>query len=413
MRILFIVQIFESLDDTGSDRHYFFAKKLVEKGYKVNVVTANVDYKKAAKRFNSKFYFRKKIDGIDVTYVPVFTNFRGSFLKRMIFFLSFFISSLIEIIRVKDIDIIYAVSTPLSNGFLGAIFSFLKRAPLFFEVTDVWPDAAIHTGVIKNKFIINLSKLIEKITYKKAKKIICLSEGIKNNISKKGISNSKLILITNGIDVSIFPKFLESDIGLFKKKYDLGKEFLALYLGAHGIYNSLMTIMLTAKEISHIKDIKFVIIGDGDEKIKLQEFAKKNKLKNVKFLGPLERTEAIKILSTANIFLLPNRKGDFFRGNLPNKLFDYLASSKPILVSGFGESSDLVLKANAGKVVEAEDHKDFSRKIINFFKDSKKSREQMGNNGKKFVEENYNRDLHIEILDNLFKENLEENLYLK
>ena len=89
MRILFIVQIFESLNDTGSDRHYFFAKKLVEKGYKVNVVTANVDYKKAAKRFKGKFYFRKKIDGIDVTYVPVFTNFRGSFLKRMIFFFHF------------------------------------------------------------------------------------------------------------------------------------------------------------------------------------------------------------------------------------------------------------------------------------------------------------------------------------
>ena len=69
--------------------------------------------------------------------------------------------------------------------------------------------------------------------------------------------------------------------------------------------------MLAAKEISHIKDIKFVIIGDGDEKIKLQEFAKKNKIKNVKFIGPLERTEAIKILSTANIFML-NRKGDFF-----------------------------------------------------------------------------------------------------
>ena len=61
MRILFIVQIFESLNDTGSDRHYFFAKKLVEKGYKVNVVTANVDYKKAAKRFKGKFYFRKKL----------------------------------------------------------------------------------------------------------------------------------------------------------------------------------------------------------------------------------------------------------------------------------------------------------------------------------------------------------------
>lgn len=404
MNILMIVQIFESHNDTGSDRHYFFAKKLVEKGHRVHVVTANVDYKKAIKRFKSRSFYRKKIDGIEVTYVPVFTNFRGSFLKRMIFFLSFFVTSSIEILRLKEIQAIYAVSTPLSNGFLGALFSIFKKAPLFFEVTDVWPDAAIQTGVLKNKFIIYISTKLEFLTYKKSKNIICLTEGIRKNIINKGIPLSKTTLITNGIDLELFPEYSSIEKRNIKNKYNLDKEFVLIYIGAHGIYNSLMTILLAAKELSHMEEIKFVLIGDGDEKIKLQEFVKSNNLQNVIFIDPLKRVEAIKLLSIADIFLLPNRKGDFFEGNLPNKLFDYLASSRPVLVSGYGETSKLVLKANAGRAVKAEDIKDFSNKILDFYEDSSDLLEEMGKNGKKYVRENYNRQDHIKIIDNLLKD---------
>ncbi len=404
MNILILVQIFETHNDTGSDRHYFFAKKLVEKGYKVNVITANVDYKRAIKRFEDKFFFRKNIDGIDVSYVPVFTNFRGSFLKRMIFFLSFFISSFIEILRLKKISVIYAVSTPLSNGFLGALFSIFKKVPLFFEVTDVWPDAAIQTGVLKNKFIIYISTKLEFFTYKKSKNIICLTEGIKKNIINKGVPLSKTTLITNGIDFKLFPDYSSIEKRNIKNKYNLDKEFVLMYIGAHGIYNSLMTIVLAAKELSHMEEIKFVLIGDGDEKIKLQEFVKSNDLQNVIFIDPLKRVEAIKLLSIADIFLLPNRKGVFFEGNLPNKLFDYLASSRPVLVSGHGETSKLVLNANAGRVVMAEDVKDFSNKILDFYEDPSYLLEEMGRNGKKYVEENYNRKDHVETIDSLLRD---------
>ncbi len=404
MNILILVQIFETHNDTGSDRHYFFAKKLVEKGYKVNVITANVDYKRAVKRFEDKFFFRKNIDGIDVSYVPVFTNFRGSFLKRMIFFLSFFISSFIEILRLKKISVIYAVSTPLSNGFLGALFSIFKKVPLFFEVTDVWPDAAIQTGVLKNKFIIYISTKLEFFTYKKSKNIICLTEGIKKNIINKGVPLSKTTLITNGIDFKLFPDYSSIEKRNIKNKYNLDKEFVLMYIGAHGIYNSLMTIVLAAKELSHMEEIKFVLIGDGDEKIKLQEFVKSNDLQNVIFIDPLKRVEAIKLLSIADIFLLPNRKGVFFEGNLPNKLFDYLASSRPVLVSGHGETSKLVLNANAGRVVMAEDVKDFSNKILDFYEDPSYLLEEMGRNGKKYVEENYNRKDHVETIDSLLRD---------
>lgn len=401
MNILIIVQIFESHSDTGSDRHFFFAKELAKKGHKVNVITSNVDYKKAERRFKKSFFYRKEIEGINVTYVPAYTKFRGSFLKRILFFVSFFIFSFFEILRLKDINLIYAVSTPLSNGFLGSIFSFIKKVPLFFEVTDVWPDAAIQTGVIKNGFIIRISKAMEQIIYKQSQKVICLTEGIKKNIQKKGVASSKIILITNGVDLKLFPNLTEKEMNIFRVKYKLEKSFNCLYIGAHGLYNSLMTILLAANEISHEQGINFILVGDGDEKLKLQDFASKNNLKNVKFFDPVKREEAIGILSTADIFLLPNRRGTFFEGNLPNKLFDYLAASRPILVSGYGESADLVLQAKAGFIVDAEDYKDFSSKILDLSKFSKTKMNIMGKNGRNFVEKNYNRIDQVEVLSNL------------
>lgn len=401
MNILIIVQIFESHSDTGSDRHFFFAKELAKKGHKVNVITSNVDYKKAERRFKKSFFYRKEIEGINVTYVPAYTKFRGSFLKRILFFVSFFIFSFFEILRLKDINLIYAVSTPLSNGFLGSIFSFIKKVPLFFEVTDVWPDAAIQTGVIKNGFIIRISKAMEQIIYKQSQKVICLTEGIKKNIQKKGVAISKIILITNGVDLKLFPNLTEKEMNIFRVKYKLEKSFNCLYIGAHGLYNSLMTILLAANEISHEQGINFILVGDGDEKSKLQDFASKNNLKNVKFFDPVKREEAIEILSTADIFLLPNRRGTFFEGNLPNKLFDYLAASRPILVSGYGESADLVLQAKAGFIVDAEDYKDFSSKILDLSKFSKTQMNIMGKNGRNFVEKNYNRIDQVEVLSNL------------
>ena len=133
----------------------------------------------------------KEVDGIKIKYVPVYSKFRGSFLKRMLFFLTFFFSSIYSSIRSSKTNIVYCVSTPLTVGFLGSIISLIKRVPMVFEVTDVWPDAAIHTGVVKNRFIISLARSMELFCYKRSTNIICLSNGIMSNIINKGTSLKK------------------------------------------------------------------------------------------------------------------------------------------------------------------------------------------------------------------------------
>lgn len=404
MKILFVTQIFETHNDTGSDRHYFFAKQLVRQGHEVTVITGNVDYKNASKRFEeSAGVINKVIDGISINYVPVYTGFRGSFYKRFFFFISFFYSSLIQALREPKVDIIYAVSTPLTVGFLGVILGKLKRVPFVFEVTDVWPDAAIHAGVVKNKIIIFLAKLVERISYSYSSKIICLTAGIRNSIIKKGVEFDKAILITNGVDFDLF-KQMDKELNLsLKKEYSIEGKFVCMYLGAHGAYNSLGTILEAAKILRDRKEIVFIFVGDGDEKMKMLNYVSINKLDNVKFFGTIPRIKSVEMLGLADCFLLPNRKGEFFEGNLPNKLFDFLASGAPVIVAGHGETADVVINAGAGVVIKAEDSVAMSNSISEIYDMEHSKRSLMGSSGRNFVSTNYNRYNHAKILINLLE----------
>lgn len=402
MKILLLVQIFETPHDTGSDRHYYFAKYLQSKGHEVCVITGNVDYKNACKRFpNVSGILEKRFESILIKYVPVYTNFRGSFLRRIFFFISFFVNSVWFALREPKIDAIYAISTPLSVGLLGVLVSKVRNKPLFFEVTDVWPDAAIHSGVIKNRLVIYIAEVVEKLCYETSHQIICLTNGILSAINKKGAYSAKTKFIPNGVDFDLFRKIGNDAIAELRSTHNFSDKFVFMYMGAHGRYNSLETIIQAAKILRENTNIFFVFVGEGDEKSKLIEFSSKHQMNNVLFLGTLSRLESVKLLASADGFLLPNRKGDFFKGNLPNKLFDYLAAAKPVIVSGYGESADLIQAAEAGLVIDAENPEGLVHAILNIIQMDVDQANAMGLSGRAYVEKNFSRKVHAEFICDL------------
>lgn len=402
MRILFLAQIFETPDGNGSDRLFFFAKELIQKGYLVKVITGNVDYKNASPRFESKTSVNKNYNGIEVTYTRVFTNFRGSFFRRFLFFISYIFSSFWELLKSsKDTDVIYGISTPLTVPFISSIIAKYRGIPFIFEVTDVWPDAAVHSGVLRNRFIIFCAKKVENFCYKTADEIVCLTEGIVQNIQDKGVDKNKIKLITNGVDFDLFNEVEQQKINEHKKSLNIKGKFVGMYLGAHGKYNSLDTILNAAIYLKDYDNFIFIFIGDGDEKASLVKIAKDNNLNNILFYPPIKRNKASEMLAVADYFLLPNLKGSFFEGNLPNKLFDFLASKRPIIVSGKVESGRLVEKINAGVVVDAEDSLQLSESIKSLYELNPEQRAKMGANGREYVKNNYNRLKHVNELDQI------------
>ncbi|KYZ76429.1 hypothetical protein AXX12_08320 [Anaerosporomusa subterranea] len=407
MHVLFVSQLFETGNDPGSDRNLYFCRQLLAQGHKVTVITSNVDYKKATEKFPGEGWkVYRNVDGIDVWYVYSYSNFRGSFLKRFWYYMTYMLPTLLVGLQIKNTDIVYAVSTPLNVGFLGYVLSRIKRIPFVFEVTDVWPDAAVASGVVKSQLLISAAKALERFCYKAAHTIVALTEGIKDNIHNKGIPLSKLALITNGVDLSLFPgsKVLDAERDETRDQLDFANRFVCMYLGAHGAYNALWTIIETAEELRNDPRCIFVFVGDGDEKPRLQSEVQLRNLTNVRFLDSVPRSQTPKLLNAADAFLLPNRRGEFYTGNLPNKLFDFLASGRPIVVAGKGETADLVLRANAGKVVDAEDGKAMAAAISELASADRTLLETMGFSAQSYVTMNYSREIlskkYVSILEN-------------
>jgi len=395
MKILYLCQLFETGNDAGSERHFYFCKYAISKGHLITVLTSNVDYKRARQKISgTKKTIRRSVEGVEIYYVYSFADFRGSFIKRFYYYLTYFFSSIALSLKLEKPDVIYAVSTPLTVGLLGYIISLLKGIPFVFEVTDLWPEAAVECGVVKNKVLIKLAHWLAMFCYRTSAHIVGLGQGICNSIVAKGIERRKVSLITNGVDLSLFKKTEEDDSTRFKirKKYGFGDRFVIMYMGAHGAYNALGTIMDAALILRDDPRFLFVLVGDGDEKPKLQKFVADHGLANVIFLPPMPRVDSPGMLSAADTFALPNRKGEFFAGNLPNKLFDFLASARPVVVSGIGETPELVMAAGAGKCNPPEDSHAMAKSFIELAEMPVDERTSMGRKGRDYVFMHYDRE---------------------
>ena len=197
--------------------------------------------------------------------------------------------------------------------------------------------------------------------------------------------------MTNGVDVELFGETGINRQANIRKTLAIEGKFVAMYLGAHGKYNSLDTIVKAAIQLKAYNKIIFLFVGDGEQKKHLEQLVFEEKLDNVVFHPPIKRRDAPAMLSAANCFLLPNLSGDFFKGNLPNKVFDFLAASRPIIVAGRVESANLVKKIGAGFVVDAEDPDQLAAEIKMVSELPVKERNVIGKRGGEYVRSQFNR----------------------
>lgn len=396
MKLVYLTQVFEIENDFGSDRHHFHCRELVAQGDEVVVVTSNIDYKTGRPKHAAKGFAPVIIDhqGMRIFYVYSKGDFHGSVLKRILYFISYLFFTLRLQRRIGRADIVYAVSTPLTAGWLGYRLARRLRAAFIFEVTDVWPDVHIQMGFLRNRFLIMLLKKMEMFCYKKARAIVALSEGIKNNIQAKiGPEKEKVVLVSNGVDPDLFTLNEDNMARAEKVRRTHGwqERFVCMYLGAHGRYNALDTIIKAAARCGSDPSLLFVLVGEGEEKSRLQALAAGLGLNNVAFLPPVERRQAPFCLQAADIFLLPNLAGEYYRMNLQNKFFDFLASARPIVFAGSGESAAIIEKNSCGVVVPAEDDGAMAMAVMDLKKLTAEERGEMGRRGRDLVLENFNR----------------------
>ena len=263
---------------------------------------------------------------------------------------------------------------------------------MVFEVRDLWPESAIDTGVLTNKWLIKVSYWLERLSYKSAKWINVLTPAFEESlIAKKGISPDMISMIPNGADLDIFHPG-ERD-NWVREKHDLAGKFVVTYVGAHGRANALMQLIESAKILKDKDaDVQIMLVGDGMEKAGLVAAAKAAKLENVTFVEPVSKAKIVDYVNASDACTAVLKKVDTFKTVYPNKVFDYMSAARPTIVGIDGVARKLVEDAEAGIYTEPENAEEFVAAVLKLKGDPELCK-GYGQKGLKFVKEHFDRKI--------------------
>ena len=393
MKILLIHQAFAALDEAGGTRHHELARYLVQKGHKVTVIASPVSYLTGTDSGKQQ----QVIDGVVIRRAYTYNALHRSFVHRVFSFFSFMVSSFLAGLSEKEVDVIWGTSPPIFQGFSAWLLSRLKSIPFLFEVRDLWPDFAIAVGVLKNPILIKMSFWLEKFLYRNADRVLVNSPGYVNHVGERG---ARLVeLIPNGADPAMF--YPEQHGETFRSVNGLQNDFIILYAGAHGMSNDLHILLESAKILEDNPKIRFVFLGDGKEKANLQKSASDSSLKNVLFLPSVPKNEMAEALSASDACIAILKPLTEYKTTFPNKVFDYMAAGRPVILAIEGVIRDVVEEADCGVYPKPGDSQDLAN-AIQFLEADREHAAILGRKGREFLVSHYSREMLAEKLELMF-----------
>lgn len=377
MKIIYLHQYFKFPNEYGGTRSYDLATSFAKVGYEIFVVTSTSDNK-----YNTtKRWTTIERDGIKVSYIYLPYSNNMSYLQRIWIFFKFLLYSSFYLLKLRA-DVVLATSTPLTIGIPSLIKKWFGKTPFIFEVRDVWPEAVVAIGVIKNKILIKLFYCLEKLIYKNAEAIIPLSTDMQRSIVTRypQFKGKAQIVIENISEINRFQNAidkinLEEIIG-FKPRFSV------LYAGTFGKVNGINKfIELAERTLSLDKHLVFILIGSGGEKENVTQIAKEKGVinKNVFILNSISKEELTiwyNSVSMGSSFVIDIEE---LWANSANKFFDTLAAGKPILINYEGWQAEIIRSYKIGYVLPRKINHENAINFVKFTQDYLKIEEYAKN----------------------------------
>jgi glycosyltransferase involved in cell wall biosynthesis len=358
MKIIYIHQYFKTPEEGGAIRSWHLAGALAKAGHQVEMITAH----------NKDISEEKMINGFRVHYLPVpYDNSFGS-LKRILSFRRFARLTYQKAVEFKDADLVYASSTPLTVGFAALKLKRNLGIPFYFEVRDLWPEAPIQMGVIRNYFLKRYLQKQESRIYHEAEKIIALSPGIREGVLR--VAPAKEVLMIPNMSDCTFLTIAEKPDALLTK-YDITKNnFVIAYTGSLGKANRLEFLINIAEAARSNKiSISFIIAGEGSETASLKNQVRQKQPGNIILIDHKGKDSIKEILDISDATYTSFDNKPILETNSPNKFFDSLAAGKLSIVNTKGWLKDLVEKNECGFYADPLDPSDFLEKLKPFIED--------------------------------------------
>lgn len=363
MRILLINQVFVSPDEPGHTRHFELAQFLKERGHELVIVASDLNYQTGQRTVEpSGLYTEQNLDGVRVLRTHITSGLHRNYVARIQSFLSFMFRSIRVSMRVKDVDLVMGTTPPIFQALSAWFIAWRIHKPFLLEVRDLWPEFAVSMGVIKDRFIIEFARMLERFLYRHADQILVNSPAYKDYLLQKGTPLKKITYIPYGADLDMFHPAVDGK--RIRKQLGLEKKFIVLYAGALGEANDIYTVLRAADRLKENKDIVFVFFGDGKERPHLQAESKRLGLKNVVFAGTRPKKEMPEVLAAADVCLAILKDIPMFRTTYPNKVFDSMASGKATILVIDGVIREVVETSGSGVFVNPADDEGLAKNVL-------------------------------------------------
>lgn len=403
LRINYLHQYFIPPSGSGGTRSYEFARRLIDMGHEVHMITSSAYLPEEYQSKNSGIS-QTKISGIPATIIPVPYSTAENYTDRIKAFVYFAVQAS-RIAMKQPADVIFATSTPLTIAIPAILGKLKQRIPMVFEVRDLWPELPIAIGAIRNPILVYLTRMLEKMAYKSSTQIVALSPGMKSGIVQSGYPQGQVHVIPNSCDMELFN--VTADAGSeFRKRYSwLGDRPLVIYAGTLGIINGVGYLARVAQEMQEINsEVRFLVLGRGFEWEPINKLASELDVLNKNFfMEPhIPKSEMPAALAAANVATSLFINLPEMRHNSANKFFDGLASGTAMAINYGGWQADLLNETGAGIIMDPADYKIAAATLNNLIQDPA-ALKSAGIAARELASKNFNRDILAKQLENVLQ----------
>ena len=388
MRILVVVSCYKP--DGGAAATLFppLCEELVKLGHEVTVLTAVPHYPSGLvpEAFQGgKHRFREE-NGVKVVRVGLPSVDRSKLAARLFQFIAYQVGATGAGLR-RDFDVLLTHTPALEVWLPFVYFSTLRRKPVVYSVHDIFPEVGIRLGIFRSRWVVQSVGWLERYCLKRARRVRILSKSFAPDLLKKGVPDSKLVLIYDWVDTeAVRPLPRENS---FAAESDLIGRFVVLYAGNIGLVQGLDTVVEAARLLADDPEVCFAFVGDGAGRNELREKTRQLGLNGVRFVSYQPRERMSEVFATGDISLVTLRKGTGF-GALPSKTYQIFSSGRPVIASvdEHSDTWDLIGRAEAGLCVPPDNPVKLAE-AIRTLKQDRGLRERLGRNGRLWAEQNH------------------------
>jgi len=371
MHILFLTDNFPPEVNASATRTFEHARNWVEKGHKVTVITCapNFPEGKVFEGYKNRWLSKNRVEGINVWRVKTYIAANEGFIKRIIDFASFMLSSLFFGLFTLKVNVVIGTSPQFFTVVSAWTLAKLKQVPFVFELRDIWPASITAVGAMKRGWIINVLEKLELFMYRQADLIISVTHSFKSELKNRGVSADRIKVVLNGVDLKRYNPLQEKDEYL-ADKYKLNNKFVIGYIGTHGLAHALENVIEAAELIKKEDNIRIIFVGGGADRARLEKIVSERGSKNIVMISRQPKDKMPQIWSLCDVSLVHLKDVPLFKTVIPSKIFESMAMGLPILMAvPAGEATDIIEEYKAGINVSPECPKELSEKFLALAKD--------------------------------------------